>query len=231
MFPPGWGACPGSILVRVAAAPMIAIGTRRMPRPVARMRAGSKRRRASEQGRPGDAVQRRLHAQHGPGMARSRAADRRHRRQSAAKISTACGRRRRPPAAGAGNAASAGRARALLQDLARGGIEQVGAADDIGDALSGVVHDHRQLVGPEPSARRRTKSPTPRSTRWTMRPCTASSNAISQPSATRSKRIAGSGLCAPAMHFRWMPARRRVRCGCNGIRTPGRPSRRSSAAR
>ena len=38
--------------------------------------------------------------------------------------------------------------RALQQDLARSGVEQVGAADDVGDALVGVIHHHRQLVGP-----------------------------------------------------------------------------------
>ena len=39
--------------------------------------------------------------------------------------------------------------RALQQDLARRGIEQVGAAHDVGDALRGIVDHHGQLVGPE----------------------------------------------------------------------------------
>ena len=38
--------------------------------------------------------------------------------------------------------------RALQQDLARRGIEQVGAADDIGDPLRGIIDHDRQLVGP-----------------------------------------------------------------------------------
>ena len=38
----------------------------------------------------------------------------------------------------------------LQQDLARRGIEQVGTTHDLGDALRGIVHDHRQLVGPQP---------------------------------------------------------------------------------
>ena len=35
--------------------------------------------------------------------------------------------------------------RTLQQDLARGGVEQVGAAHHVGDALVGVVDHHRQL--------------------------------------------------------------------------------------
>ena len=38
--------------------------------------------------------------------------------------------------------------RALQQDLAGGGVEQVRPAHDIGDPLFRIVHDHRQLVGP-----------------------------------------------------------------------------------
>lgn len=39
-------------------------------------------------------------------------------------------------------------AQQMLQvDLARGGGEQVAAADDAGDVLEGVVHHHRKLVG------------------------------------------------------------------------------------
>jgi hypothetical protein len=33
------------------------------------------------------------------------------------------------------------------QDLAGGGLEQVGAADDFGNAHGGVIHDHGELVG------------------------------------------------------------------------------------
>jgi hypothetical protein len=36
----------------------------------------------------------------------------------------------------------------LQQDLPRRGVEQVGAAHDLGDALQRIVDDHRQLVGP-----------------------------------------------------------------------------------
>ncbi len=39
--------------------------------------------------------------------------------------------------------------RTLQHDLARRGIEQVGATDDVGDALVGIVDHHRQLVCPE----------------------------------------------------------------------------------
>jgi hypothetical protein len=38
---------------------------------------------------------------------------------------------------------------ALQQDLARGVVGQVLAAHHVGDALRGVVHHHRQLVGPQ----------------------------------------------------------------------------------
>ena len=41
-----------------------------------------------------------------------------------------------------------GRLQQLLQeDLAAGGVQQVGAAHDVGDPLPGVVHHHGQLVG------------------------------------------------------------------------------------
>jgi hypothetical protein len=38
--------------------------------------------------------------------------------------------------------------RPLQQDLPRRGVEQVGAADHVGDALRRIVHHDRQLVGP-----------------------------------------------------------------------------------
>ncbi|MNV57545.1 hypothetical protein D3C71_1498830 [compost metagenome] len=37
----------------------------------------------------------------------------------------------------------------LQQNLARRGVDQVRAAHHVADALLGVVHDHRQLIGPE----------------------------------------------------------------------------------
>src|SRR5690606_35339285 len=38
--------------------------------------------------------------------------------------------------------------RVLEEDLPAGGIEQVRAADHVGDALVGIVHHHGELVGP-----------------------------------------------------------------------------------
>ncbi len=41
-----------------------------------------------------------------------------------------------------------GQAQQFLQvQLAWGRVEQVGTADDVGDALPGVVNDHGQLIG------------------------------------------------------------------------------------
>ncbi|MNL04214.1 hypothetical protein D3C87_1247790 [compost metagenome] len=43
-----------------------------------------------------------------------------------------------------------GQAQQVLQvDLARRGVEQIGPAHDMGDALRGVIHHHGELIGPQ----------------------------------------------------------------------------------